>query len=191
MKKNYFIFLMIAVMASFSSCEEDDNSITPGGNGNNGNDNYSLSVQGEVKPITIQSGGNWYAETDDKWLQLSYMGGTGGETVDIIAAYNTSPEPRTGEIRIYTDISSKAFKSDTSSIEPSQTIKIEQPEDNETGFDRKEWGRTVAPHFIAGYKIRKVNQQSQGQGHQQVDYDHMISSGLFDHGDFCLFDLRG
>lgn len=132
MKKNYFVFLMIAVMASFSSCEEDNNPITPGGNGNNGNDNYSLSVQGEVKPITIQSGGSWYAETDDKWLQLSYMGGTGGETVDIIAAYNASPEPRTGEIRIYTDISSKAFKSDTSSIEPSQTIKIEQPGNDST-----------------------------------------------------------
>lgn len=125
MKKNLFFLIPLFCMAAlFQSCNDDGNNPpeTPENTGSDGNVN--LRYDGDFSGVTVQCSSDWYAETDDKWLQLSLMGGSGKETVDVIAAYNTSAESRSGEIRIYRyDENIATYSSGTS---PVQVISVTQ-----------------------------------------------------------------
>lgn len=58
-----------------------------------------LSSDGEQKPVTIPIAEPWEATSSADWLQLSQMGGKGGESVQVIAAKNLTGKERTGYIR--------------------------------------------------------------------------------------------
>lgn len=103
MKKTLFIQLLLCFgFVLLQSCNDSSPDLpgNPSYSGNNG-ENVNLSFKGAVSKVSITCSSSWYAETDDKWLQLSLMGGSGNETVDVVAAYNTAGEGRSGEIRIY------------------------------------------------------------------------------------------
>lgn len=128
MKKSLlFLSVLLSYTVLFFSCSEETPSGPSGNGGTTGSDEVTMSEQGEVKKVEIASSGFWYAETDDKWLQLSSMGGYSGGIVDVIAAYNSNTESRTGEIRIYASNDSKGMPTRSDGDVPSQVIKVEQP----------------------------------------------------------------
>lgn len=109
-KKGMFVLpaVLLCGMALLGACSEDDTPLEGGGGGGEevvppGGEGGDVAMEGtgDVSQVKIGSQSAWWAETDERWLQLSLMGGSGGETVDVIAAYNTSPEARTGEVRVY------------------------------------------------------------------------------------------
>lgn len=113
---------------------EEPNSGTNSGD-DGGTGEYYMEGQGEAKIINIPVMTNWYAESDSKWLQLSQMGGNGGDEVTILAAYNTTKETRTGTISIYDsqilERNAVSFRS-TSAASPAQVITVTQePSDSE------------------------------------------------------------
>ena len=109
-KKGMFVLpaVLLCGMALLGACSEDDTPLEGGGGGGEevvppGGEGGDVAMEGtgDVSQVKIGSQSAWWAETDERWLQLSLIGGSGGETVDVIAAYNTSPEARTGEVRVY------------------------------------------------------------------------------------------
>lgn len=60
----------------------------------------SLSAEGQQADVTIPTAQPWEAESSADWLQLSQMGGKGGENVKIIAARNITRQERIGYIRL-------------------------------------------------------------------------------------------
>lgn len=135
MKKNLLAALLLpCCFAMFQSCNDEGNNppATPDGNSNSG-ENVNLSCTGEISNVTILCNSDWYAETDDKWLQLSSMGGKGNETVEVIAAYNTATESRAGEIRIYSNGNNPdGLTLQSSKSSPVQVITVVQDGNAET-----------------------------------------------------------
>ena len=90
---------LFAAMA-LTACSDDDN----GGTGDDptppvvGEDVFQLSPDGEQKAVTIPINEAWEATSSADWLQLSQMGGKGGESVQVIAAKNLTGKERTGYI---------------------------------------------------------------------------------------------
>lgn len=135
MKKNLIFSLLLSCgFVLFQSCNDDGNNPADAPDGNNAGGNISLSYTGEVSNVSIACPSSWHAETDDKWLQLSLMGGKGNETVEVIAAYNTSGESRCGEIRIYPNNAADAegLTTYSSKNSPVQVITVVQDGNTET-----------------------------------------------------------
>lgn len=85
-----------------------------------GNGMVSMSAGGEQADIIIPTALPWEASSSAGWLQLSQMGGKGGETVKIIAARNITPDERIGYIRF-------SNTADTRSAADSTQIVVKQP----------------------------------------------------------------
>ena len=64
-----------------------------------GGDVFELAPGGEQKNVEIPIAEPWEAVSSAGWLQLSQMGGKGGESVQVIAARNLTGRERTGYIR--------------------------------------------------------------------------------------------
>lgn len=81
-----------------------------------------LASTGEQANVTIPISTPWEASSSADWLQLSQMGGKGGETVQVIAARNVTGQDRTGYIR-FSDTPG------TKSAADSTEIVVHQPAD--------------------------------------------------------------
>lgn len=68
----------------------------------------NLSADGEQTDVTIPTTQPWEASSSAEWLQLSQMGGKGGENVKIIAARNITRQERIGYIRLSNTGSTRA-----------------------------------------------------------------------------------
>lgn len=82
-----------------------------------------LASTGEQANVTIPISTPWEASSSADWLQLSQMGGKGGETVQVIAARNVTGQDRTGYIR-FSDTPG------TKSAADSTEIVVHQPADD-------------------------------------------------------------
>lgn len=130
MKNLRHIIISLFVLSALAySCSEDD-----AFNGDNtGNappatgENIQLSENGEVKDIVVKVTTPWKAESDASWCQLSQMGGDGGETVEVVAAVNTTGESRSAIIRLYALDAGNSIKSKSDTTTAVQTINITQP----------------------------------------------------------------
>lgn len=84
------------------SCGSDDE-LTPGTDPDPvvpDNGIVNMSPDGEQTDVTIPTSQPWEASSSADWLQLSQMGGKGGESVKIIAARNITGNERIGYIRL-------------------------------------------------------------------------------------------
>lgn len=104
MKRYYQLFFkcIIACAIPFTmACSSDDDATPEPGPDPvvPGDDIIKLSSDGEQKDIIIPSGSSWEASSSADWLQLSQMGGKGGESVKLIAACNVTQKERIGYIR--------------------------------------------------------------------------------------------
>lgn len=104
MKKLRRLSLMAAglfAMLAFTACSDDEG----GGTGPDptpppvDEDVFQLSSDGEQKAVTVPIAEPWEATSSADWLQLSQMGGKGGESVQVIAAKNLTDKERIGYIR--------------------------------------------------------------------------------------------
>ena len=96
-----FMFMAAFAVTMLPSCSDDDDTTdgtdpTPPAVDE---DVFQLSSDGEQKPVTIPIAEPWEATSSADWLQLSQMGGKGGESVQVIAAKNLTGRERTGYIR--------------------------------------------------------------------------------------------
>lgn len=80
----------------------------------------SLSAEGQQTDVTIPTAQPWEAESSADWLQLSQMGGKGGENVKIIAARNITRQERIGYIRL-------SNATETRAAADSMQIVVKQP----------------------------------------------------------------
>ena len=96
-----FICAALLAALAFAACADDDS-----GNPDLGptpppvdEDVFQLSSDGEQKAVTVPISEPWEATSSADWLQLSQMGGKGGESVQVIAAKNLTGKERIGYIR--------------------------------------------------------------------------------------------
>lgn len=82
-----------------------------------------LASTGAKANVTIPISTPWEASSSADWLQLSQMGGKGGETVEVIAARNVTGQERVGYIR-FSDTPG------TKSAADSTEIVVRQPADD-------------------------------------------------------------
>lgn len=86
---------------AFAACTDEDSgnpdpdTTPPPGS----EDVVQLSSDGEQKAVTVPISEPWEATSSADWLQLSQMGGKGGESVQVIAAKNLTSKERIGYIR--------------------------------------------------------------------------------------------
>ena len=104
MKKTMKLQLALAALCAvqlFTACSDDGNAddgqapTTPV----IGEDVFELAPGGEQKNVEIPIAEPWEAVSSAGWLQLSQMGGKGGESVQVIAAKNLTDKERIGYIR--------------------------------------------------------------------------------------------
>lgn len=104
MKKLFsYLFPVMMTLAAFTlfSCSDDD-SAEPGTEPTPpavDEGVVEISSDGEQKDVVIPVDEPWEATSSADWLQLSQMGGKGGESVKVIAAKNITGRERTGYIR--------------------------------------------------------------------------------------------
>ena len=86
---------------AFAACtDEDSGNPDPGPTPPPGSEDVvQLSSDGEQKAVTVPISEPWEATSSADWLQLSQMGGKGGESVQVIAAKNLTSKERIGYIR--------------------------------------------------------------------------------------------
>lgn len=104
--KNFYRLSLWCIMACTIpltlACDNDDE-LSPGSDPDPvvpDNGIVSLSADGEQADVTIPTAQPWEASSSADWLQLSQMGGKGGESVKIIAARNITQKERIGYIRL-------------------------------------------------------------------------------------------
>lgn len=127
-KKFYFPIVGLLLLSLSISCsEEGATNPQEGDSGKNPETpEITMATEGEVKNVTISLPEAWKAESTASWCQLSEMSGNGGETVEIVAAYNTTDKPRSAVIYISPLTASKMLtKSDSTSL--GQVLRITQP----------------------------------------------------------------
>lgn len=110
-----------------AACSDDDNA-DPGPGPTPppvDEDVFELSSDGEQKDVTIPIAEPWEATSSADWLQLSQMGGKGGESVQVIAAMNLTGKERTGYITF-------AEAPGTRASADSTQIVVRQPANEET-----------------------------------------------------------
>lgn len=74
---------------------------------------FELASDGEQQDVTIPIAEPWEATSSANWLQLSQMGGKGGESVKVIAARNLTGRARTGYINFSNAPASRASADST------------------------------------------------------------------------------
>lgn len=96
-----FIPIMLITVLALAACSNDDNGGTEPGPTlpPTGEDIVEIASDGEQKAVTVPIAEPWEATSSADWLQLSQMGGKGGESVQVIAAKNLTGRERIGYIR--------------------------------------------------------------------------------------------
>lgn len=128
MKKFRSLFPMTAVGAlavmMFASCADDGDAVPGPDPVPPVEDAVELAAVGAQQTIAIPVDEPWEATSSADWLQLSQMGGKGGESVQIVAARNLTGVARTGYIRFGSAMRSRAH---TRAAADSSQIVVHQP----------------------------------------------------------------
>ena len=132
--RNTIIPLLLALplcCVQLYSCTDDDtqDTVTNGVGSSGQAETVSLGAEGSEARLTVPLSTQWTAQSDASWCQLSRMGGTGGEQVEIVAARNLTGKTRCATITFVTDAAAaKAMRrrthtafSDTSGYTPADT----------------------------------------------------------------------
>ena len=112
MKKFRSLFPMMATASfavmMFAACSDDSGTVPPPDPVPPVGDAVELAADGAQQTISIPVDEPWEATSSADWLQLSQMGGKGGESVQIVAARNLTGVARTGYIRFGSAMRSRA-----------------------------------------------------------------------------------
>lgn len=92
----------------FAACSDDSGTVPPPDPVPPVGDAVELAADGAQQTISIPVDEPWEATSSADWLQLSQMGGKGGESVQIVAARNLTGVARTGYIRFGSAMRSRA-----------------------------------------------------------------------------------
>ncbi len=108
MKNTVIPLFMLAALCctQLVSCTDDDttqDSITNATVSGETDAIVSLGAEGSETRLTVPIATQWTAKSDASWCQLSRMGGTGGEQVEIVAARNLTGKTRYATITFATD----------------------------------------------------------------------------------------
>lgn len=120
-----FALIALCSVPLFTACSDDDNA-DPGTGPTppvTGEGIFELESDGAEKDVVIPVAEPWEATSSANWLQLSQMGGKGGESVKIIAARNLTGRERTGYINFSNAPASRASADSTQ-------IVVHQPANN-------------------------------------------------------------
>lgn len=125
LRKLQLSIIALCTLPIISACSDDES--TDPGNGPTPpvteNGIIELASEGAQENVSIPISEPWEATSSANWLQLSQMGGKGGESVKVIAARNITGRERTGYIRFSSAPASRVSADSTQ-------IVVHQPANN-------------------------------------------------------------